>query len=165
MAIVLFLILLTFVYACFQGAPWLPTRKADIVRFLRLADIRSGQKMYDLGCGDGRLICAVADAGANSHGLELSLLPFSLACIRVFFSKSKSRVKVSYQNIWNTNISDADIIYVWLTPKVMPRLKIKFENELKKGAKIITYVWPIIDWQPLYTDISEGSPKLYLYQR
>jgi len=162
--VILFLILLTFIYAGFQGAPWVPTRKKDVERFLKLAEIKVGQKMYDLGCGDGRLVCAAAKVGANAQGLELSLLPFLLAYVRKLFSKDRHRIKIYFKNIWKTNLSDADIIYVWLMPEVMSKLKIKLEQELKKGTKVITYVWPIEGWQPIKTDFVEGSLNIYLYQ-
>ena len=154
----------TFAYAGFHGAPWFPTRKKDVTRFLTLADIKFGQKMYDLGCGDGRLICAAAKVGADAYGLELSLFPFILANIRRYFNKDKERIKISYQNIWNTNLRDADVIYVWLMPGVMTRLQKKFENELKSGTKIVTYCWPIKEWRPIKIDKVLGSPNLYLYE-
>ena len=78
---------LTFILA--KDAPWFPTRKNDVIRFLKLVDIKQGKKMYDLGCGDGRLVCAAANAGANAQGIELSLLPFILASIRKVFSKNR----------------------------------------------------------------------------
>ena len=122
LVVILFLILLSFIYAGFQGAPWVPTRKNDVIRFLKLAEIKSGQKMYDLGCGDGRLVCAAASVGANAQGLEISVLPYLLAHIRRLCSKDRARIKISYQNIWTTNLNDADIIYVWLMPEVMSDL-------------------------------------------
>lgn len=154
----------TFAYAGFLGAPWVPTWKKDVTRFLALADIKPGQKMYDLGCGDGRLICAAARAGANAEGLELSLFPFALAHVRRFFQKDRSRIKISYQNFWNKNLDNANIVYFFLMPDKYPKLKKKFETELKKGTKIIAYVWPIEGWQPIKIDETDGSPKLYLYE-
>ena len=153
---------LTFILA--KDAPWFPTRKNDVIRFLKLVDIKQGQKMYDLGCGDGRLVCAAANAGANAQGIELSLLPFILASIRKVFSKNKSRIKFLYKNIWATNISDADVVYVWLMPAANPKLKQKFESELRKGAKVVSYVWPIEGWQPVKVDEIRNRCKLYLYQ-
>jgi SAM-dependent methyltransferase len=159
-----FAILLSFAYAGLQGAPFVPTRKKDVKRFLKIADIKAGQKMYDLGCGDGRLICAAANAGANAEGLEISILPFILSHIRRFFSKESGKIKISYKNVWNTNLCTADLIYVWLMPEALPKLKTKFEKELKKGTKIITYVWPIEGWTPIIQDEVKGYPNLFLYK-
>lgn len=163
-AVFIFALLLTSAYASWRGAPWVPTRKKDIERFLKLAEIKPGQKMYDLGCGDGRLVCAAGNAGAKAQGFELSLLPFILANIQCLFKKRKSQIKISYRDIWSTNLNDADIIYFFLMPKVYPKLKAKLEKELKKGAKVIAYVWPIKGWIPLKVDTLNDHPNLYLYQ-
>ena len=163
--IFIFVLLLTFAYAGWRGAPWVPTRKRDVERFLKLAEIKPGQKMYDLGCGDGRLVCAAAKAGAKTQGFELSLFPYVLANIRRLFQKDRARIKISFRDVWYSNLSDADVVYFFLMPKVYPKLKQKFEKELKSGAKIIAYVWPIDGWTPLKVDTLSQHPNLYLYQR
>ena len=157
-------LLLTFAYAGIGGAPYVPTWKKDVDRFLKLADIKGGEKMYDLGCGDGRLICAAAKAGARVEGLELSLLPYLLSHFRRLVQPGKERIKISYKNLWKTNLRDADIVYFWLTKEATYKLKEKFEKELRPGTKVICYVWPIEAWVPVKVDSIEGRPKLYLYQ-
>lgn len=121
--------------------------------------------MYDLGCGDGRIICAAAGAGARARGFEISLLPYFIAKIRRLFQNNKSNIKISYKNIWNLDLSDADIVYFFLMEEVHPRLKQKFEKELKKGAKIISYAWPIKGWEASMISVVDNRPKIYLYQR
>ncbi len=163
--IVIFLIfILTYAFAGRQGAPWVPTRGQDVERFLKLAEVKPGQKMFDLGCGDGRLVRAAAQAGAEAEGLEISLLPFFLANIYRWRLVEKNRIKFSFQSLWKKNFSDADLVYLFLTPHIYPQLKQKLEKELKPGTKIIAYVWPIIGWDPLKIDNQEGQPKMYLYQ-
>ncbi len=157
-------LLATFGYASLSGAPWVPMDKKDEERFLKLADIRPGQKMYDIGCGDGRVVASAASAGANAEGFEISLFPFFLANIRRLFHKDKARMKISYRNIWNVDLSDADIVYFFLMPKVYPKLRAKLEKELKKGTKVIAYVWPMKAWEPVSIDVAEGYSKLYLYE-
>ena len=157
-------LLTTAVYAGWRAAPWVPTRKKDIDRFLNLAEIKQGQKVYDLGCGDGRMICAAAKAGAKTKGLEISLFPFLLANIRRLFQKEKQKIKILYKDLWHTNLADADIVYFFLMPKVYPKLKDKFERELKTGTKIIAYVWPIEGWTPIKMDEVGGRSKIYMYE-
>ncbi len=163
--IIIFIILLTFIYAGWLGAPWVPTHKIDIERFLKLANIKPGQKMYDLGCGDGRLLCAAARSGAKAYGFELSILPFIIANIYRLLQKNKGDIKIFYADFWRADLSDADIIYFFLMPKVYPRLKEKLEKELKKGARVITYVWPIPGWTPVIKDELKNYPNMFLYQR
>lgn len=131
---------------------------------MKLANIKPGQKVYDLGCGDGRVVVAAARAGANAQGFEISLFPFILASIRRLWQKNKARIRISYRDIWSVNLSDANIVYFFLMPKVYPKLRVKLGKELRKGAKVIAYVWPMKEWQPVKADLTEGYSKIYLYE-
>lgn len=162
-AFIVFVFILTFGYASWRGAPWIPTKADDVKRFLKIADIKPNQKVYDLGCGDGRLVAAAAKEGAKAEGFEISLLPYFLSKLRLFFLND-NKAKIRYKDFWHSNLSDADIVYFFLMPKAYPKLKIKFENELKKGAKVISYVWPIKGWEPITVDIVSQKPKIYIYK-
>jgi SAM-dependent methyltransferase len=151
----------TFAYAGMKAAPWFPTWSKDIERFMKLADIKPGQKFYDLGCGDGKLVFAAAGAGANAIGFEISLLPYLLAVSRSFYVKNS---KIIFKDFWKADLSDADIIYLFLTPKVNPKAKNKLESSLRKGTKIIAYAWPIEGWAPTREDRIEGHLPMYLYE-
>jgi len=160
LALILFIFLGSFAYAGVLAAPWFPTWSRDIERFLKLAEIKAGQKFYDLGCGDGKLVFAAAGAGAEAIGFEISLLPYLLARSRSFYVINS---KVKFKNFWKEGLSDADIVYLFLTPKVNPRVKEKLEHELKMGAKVIAYTWPIEGWQPTKIDTTPGQLPMYLY--
>ena len=162
LTIILLLLLFSFAYAGWRAAPWVPMWKNDLARFLELAEIKPGQKVYDLGCGDGRLICAAAQAGAQAVGLEISLFPYILAHLRILFSKSPARVK--FKDFWNFNLGEADIIYFFLTQPVLLKMRAKLEKELKPGARVICYVWAIPGWQPIKISQTKNRPKMYLYQ-
>jgi len=152
----------SFIYASFSAAPWVPMRKSDIKRFLELAEIKSAQKVYDLGCGDGRLVCAAAKSGADAEGFEISAFPYLLAQARKFFTKCV--FKIRFTDFWSINLGDADIVYFFLTPKILLKMKTKFEKELKKGTKVICYVWPIPGWNIVKTSQTENRPKMFLYE-
>lgn len=158
------MLLLSFVYAGFIGAPWVPTKKKDIERFIKIANIKQGQTMYDLGCGDGRLVMAASRAGADARGLEISLIPYLLAKIKSIGYSPNLKLKIYYKNLWKYDLSDADVIYVWLMPAAMPKLKKKFEAELKPGTKVVAYIWPIKGWKPIKTDKQKGGADIYLYE-
>ncbi len=163
--ILVLLLLITFVYAGIRAAPWVPTRGADVKRVLKLIDLKSVKKMYELGCGDGRIVCAFSEKGVNSTGFEISLFPYIIAKIRRLFIKNKKNCKILYRDFWGRDLSDADAIYFFLMPKPYSRLKSKLEKELKKGTKVLAYVWPIEGWEPLKVDKKKGFPNLYLYRR
>ena len=156
-------ILATAVYSLVRGIGWVPTWQRDIDRFLKLADIKPGQRVYDLGCGDGRLVIAAAKKGAKSVGLEISILPFVVAYLRNFFSRNKAQIK--FRDFWMIDLKEADVVYFFLIPRIYEQLKNKLEKELKPGARVIAYVWPITSWTPNQIDEVPGQPTMYLYIR
>ena len=160
---ILFIVLGTFAYAGYSAAPWLPMRKYDIERFCQFSDISPGEKFYDLGCGDGRIVCAASKRGARASGCEISVLPYVLAKLRCVVSGISTN-SIQYYSLWSADIRDADTVFFYLLPHMQSRLKEKFENELKGGARVITYAWPIDGWQPVKVDHTAGKLKLYMYK-
>ncbi|MBI4098848.1 MAG: hypothetical protein HY437_02355 [Candidatus Magasanikbacteria bacterium] len=155
----------TFAYAGFRGAPWVPMRRGDVERVVRLAEIKPGQTVYDLGCGDGRLLFAAAACGAAARGFEISLLPWVIAKVRWLFSKHRARVAISFKDFWFANFYDVDIVYFFLMPAAYPRLQTKLQKELKPGAMVLAYVWPFPDWKPIQVDETPGRPTIYVYRK
>lgn len=157
---ILFIFLGSFAYAGIKAAPWFPTWSRDIERFLKLADIKPGEKFYDLGCGDGKLVFAAAGAGAKAVGFEISLLPYLIAKTRSFFVQN---TEIKFRDFWKQTTFDPDVVYLFLTPKANQKAKKKLEQELKKGARVIAYTWPIEGWEPVKKDEAPGQPPIYLY--
>ena len=163
LALVALFALLSAGFSGLSAAPWVPARAYDMDRFLKLAQIQPGQTLYDIGCGDGRVLCSAAKVGAFAEGFEISLLLYLIACIRSLF-QGNGRVKVHYGDFWKKKLSDADVVYFFLTPKPIPRLVRKFQKELKKGTKVISYTFPIPAWQPMAVDRENNRATLYLYE-
>ena len=147
-----------------RGVPWLPTRKGEMQRFLKIANIKKGEKVYDLGCGDGRVVFAVAEQGGDVTGLEISILPFLIATAGRAFQKNKRRIKILCRDMWKADLQDADTVYFYLLPKFYPRLKEKLERELKKGAKVVVHSWPVEGWKPVVVDKKKGEQSFFLYK-
>jgi hypothetical protein len=63
------------------------------------------------------------------------------------------------------DLKEADAVFVFLMPRIMPKLREKMERELKPGARVVCYSWPIPGWQPRAVDDAPGRPKIYLYER
>jgi len=155
----------TFAYAGFRGAPWVPMRARDIERVMKLANIQSGQTVYDLGCGDGRLLFAAAARGATALGFEISIIPYAIARVRWIFSKKRQDITISFKDFWFANFHDADVVYFFLMPAAYPRLQAKLQKELKPGAVVLAYVWPFPDWKPIQVDETTGQPTIYVYRK
>jgi SAM-dependent methyltransferase len=163
MIVVLFF-LATTMYGAFRSAPWIPTGKKEIERFLEIAEIKKGEKIYDLGCGDGRILFASAKKGAEAKGLEIALFPFLLASLFRVFQKNRKNIKIIYRDIFRADFSDADIVYFFLLPKTYPKIKEKLEKEMKKGARVITFIWPVEGWTPVKVGKEEKRSNFYLYK-
>ncbi|HLD18094.1 MAG TPA: hypothetical protein VJB99_03420 [Patescibacteria group bacterium] len=158
------IMLISMAYAAVSGAPWVPTRRKDIDRILRLADPKAGEIMYDLGCGDGRIIVRAArECGVFGVGIELSLLQALVAKVRSW--RSGSNVHIRWTNVFRTDLRNADVVYLFLMPEAYAKIRPKLEAELKSGARVLSYVWPIPGWVPTTVDDREGAAKLYLYVR
>jgi len=152
------------VLAASQGAPWVPTKKNDIERFLNFVEMKPGEKFYELGCGDARLSIAAAKRyGVKAVGVELAIPQVIAAIIRNLLAKTD--VKIKWANLFKVDLSDADIVYLFLMPETYVKIKPKLERELKPGTRVISYVWPIADWEATKVESVEGKLKLYLYQR
>ena len=162
--LLVFLVLATAAYGAFSAAPWLPTRKGDVARMMDLAQIKPGERVYDLGCGDGRLVFSAAKAGAEAIGVEIFILPYFYAWVKSLFIKN---AKILYGDLFNYDLSGADVIFVFLMDKSYKRLIAKLEKELKPGARIVVSCWEIPDWQKKLVKTDKPSDRLlpvYLYK-
>jgi len=152
--------------AAFKGAPFLPTPKSIIRKALKSANLKQGEKLYDLGCGTGRvLIIGVKEFGADATGIEYSTPLFILSKINLFLHKIK-KGRVYKKDFLETNIklSEADVVFMFLTPKAFPKLKDKFNKNLKTGTRVITFSSPLLFWQPeKIIPLKERKNKINLY--
>jgi SAM-dependent methyltransferase len=159
---ILLLLALSFAYAAARGAPWVPTRRADIDRLCRLADLNPGDVFYDLGCGDGRVCLEVSRrSGASGVGVELSLVQWMIGSLRAKLSGLPVSMRLADMD--RVSLSDATAVYLFLLPEVYARLRPLLERDLRPGAKVLTYVWPMPGWEHDRLDHVEGSSDLYLY--
>jgi len=123
------------------SAPFVPTPMKVVRKMLKLAKIKEGEKIYDLGCGDGRLVhLASKEYKAEAIGFELSPLVFAIAKFLQPFWRSKAKIK--FRNFHRQDISDANIIVCYLMPNTLEKMLKKFQT-LKKGTRIISYAFKI----------------------
>lgn len=164
--ICIFLILFTFSFyiAIFHGAPFVPTPMRAVHEVLKHAEIRKGDKVYDLGAGDGRFIhFASKDYGAISVGFEMDPLVYGLARLRQILQGWKG--KMVFGNFMNQNLSDADFIICYLLPETLAKYQTKFKKELKKGTKIISYSFHIGSLKPKkLIPRQKGISQIFIYE-
>ncbi len=153
--ILVFLLCLPGIFAL-RTAPYVPSLKKNAEAMIKLADIKPGMKVYDLGAGDGRLVVKMAEQGANVIGYEISFALFLIFWLRkaIYFRKGQ----VFWGNIWSKDISDADVVVCFLMPKAMEKFKKKKFSTIKTGAKLVTNIFPLPDIKP-----DKVKNNVYLY--
>lgn len=140
--IVILVIVFISLYAQVVGAPPVPTPKPVVERMIALADIKPGQRVYDLGCGDGRFVFAAAARGAEAIGFEVSPLVYCWALLRKLFFQSPG--KIYFRDLLWENLRPADIIFLYIFPTTIKLfLQRKFRKELRPGTKIVSYAFEI----------------------
>ena len=126
------------------GAPFVPSGRKTVAKMIEIADLKKNQKIFDLGCGDGRLVFAAAKKGARATGIEISPIVFFLAKIRGFFAREK-KAKIRFGNIFSEKFRDeiqnADVIFAFLLPPMMTRLFDEIFPKMKKNSKIISHAF------------------------
>ena len=145
----------------FYSAPYVPLRKEMVERVIALADIKPGEKLTDLGSGDGRVLIASAKRGAIATGYEID--PFLIWWSRFKIKRSgfKNRARVIRKNLWKADLSDVNILTLYLFPKAMQLLEEKCHKELPSGARIISTSFPFPKWKPEIV----APDKVYLYRK
>jgi len=146
-------------------APYVPTPSETVRRMLSVAEVGSEDVVYDLGCGDGRvLIMAVEEFGAKGAvGYEISRQIYHLALSEVLRHGLGDKIKVINGDLFEANLSEASVITLYLNPSTNERLKPKLEREARIGACVISRNFAMVGWRAArkeYFDIS----TLYLYR-
>ena len=128
----LLVVFLLFAFDTFLDLPYVATGKEKIPTIIKLANIKSGDIAIDLGSGDGRLLfAAAAKSGVHAIGYEVNPFLVVLTKILALFKGLSKKIEVRRQNLWDADLSSADVIFVYGRAKTMP----KFENFLYQNAK------------------------------
>ena len=153
------------IFSVLSFAPWVPSRSRDLARIFKLASLKDGQLFYDLGAGDGKIVFyAGQHYNVKAIGLEISW-PLFLFCRFKQFVQGNKNIEIKLKNLFEENLSAADAVYFFGMPKTINnKLNLKLRQELKPGAKIISYSFTLEGWQPAIIDkpTKEDLP-IYLY--
>jgi ribosomal protein L11 methylase PrmA len=157
--IILLLVLLSLQFVVlFLGAPYVPTLHKQRETALDLLDLKPGQTLIDLGCGDGAMLIAAAKRGAKAVGYEINPFLVFIAWIRT--RRYAKQVKIIRGNFWQKKWPKADAVFVFLTERYMERLNQNMKNRFKKPVKLVTYGFSIKSKKASATN---GACFLYRY--
>ena len=146
----------------FFGAPWHPIMPETILRILRFAEVRPGETVCDLGCGEGRvLIAAAKEFSARAIGVEIDPLKVVLARLLRKINGVGDRVNIVQGNLFDFDPGSADVIYLYLTHQAMDKLFPEILKKLKPSVRIVSYRFCLRGMIP--EKVSEDK-TLFLYQ-
>ena len=130
-------------------APFVQTPLEVAKKMLELAELKPGENLYDLGCGDGRLILLAAkEMGANSTGIDLREDLLERARTEIIRLGLNEKVKVIRGNFFDVDISSANVVTLYLTSSANERLRPKMEKELRPGCRIVSHDFKVPGWKP-----------------
>jgi len=145
-------------------APFVQTPLEVAKKMLELAEVKPGENLYDLGCGDGRLILLAAkDMGANSIGIDLREDLLERARTEILRLGLDAKVKVIQANFFDVDISTANVVTLYLTSSANERLRPKMEKELKAGCRIVSHDFKVPGWKPKQVYDELLGHTIYMY--
>jgi SAM-dependent methyltransferase len=148
-------------------APFVPSPMDVVRRMLELAELRQGEVLYDLGCGDGRIVITAAkEFGSRAVGVDLNAM-----LINEDRNKAKKlglgeAAQFIDGDMFDVDLRLADIVTMYLLTSANEKVRPKLESELRIGARVVTHDFPINKWicqRRLDFEGETGKHTLYLY--
>lgn len=139
LAILAVLVIIFFTWSIFKGAPWSPSTKEHILKMFELAKLQPDELVYDLGCGDGRvLILAAQQFNAKAIGIEIDPVRYLWCKLRIRMLGLREQVQVISGDFFSKDFSDADIVICYLLQDTNDKIEKKLIAELSTNARIVS---------------------------
>jgi SAM-dependent methyltransferase len=148
-------------------APYVSSPARVVDRMLELAKIKPGETLYDLGCGDGRiLISAVQKYKVNAVGVEISPKLAAKASAQISKVGLETRARVIQGDLLDVDFGSADVVAIYLSTQLNAELKPHLEEYLKAGARVVSHDYAVPGWKPTKVERTEGKEGhlIYLYE-
>jgi len=142
------------------GSPYVSAKTNLVKKALELAGVKPNENFYELGSGSGQVLIAAQHLGANCTGIEISPIYFFWSRLRTIFNK---KIQIKCVNIFDYDLKNADVIYVYLLPNLLEKLAPKFKRELHKGVRIVSIGFEIKGLN-LDQKILINKSSIYLYK-
>jgi len=146
-------------------ALWQPTDWVTVRRILFLAETRPRDHVVDLGCGDGRIVVTAAkEFGARATGIEIDPIRVLWAKAWIRLVGVADRAAVHRANMYTVDLSDADVVVLFLSATSNFRLQDRLRRQLRPGARVVSYYHPIWGWRPDVVGEARDGYPIYVYR-
>lgn len=143
-----------------RGAVFLPTHRKAVEKMITLLEIKAGERAVDLGSGDGRIVIALARAGAVSHGFEHNPLLVWWSRWRIREAGLSGKAFIHHENFWKADFSQFTVFTLFGINYIMKPLEDKIFSEAPSGARVVSYTFSF----PTHTPIS-SEDGILLYKK
>lgn len=154
-----FILLFCFTFVLLFGAPYVPTLNPQVRAALELANVKPGQTLLELGCGDGKVLVAAAQVGIKAVGYELNPVLALVAWLRT--RRFKGDVKVVWGDFWRKSWPEAEAIFVFLLDRYMEKLDKKIIQDSRKPVALVSFAFKVPNRE---ADAEKNGVYLYEYK-
>jgi len=145
------------------NAPYVTTPPQVVSVMLELAQVGSSDTVYDLGCGDGRIVISAAQRyGARGVGIDNNPVRIEEARANAAAAGVTNRVSFEVADLFDANVRNATVVALYLLPEVNVRLRSRLLRELKPGTRVVSHSFNMGDWKP-DKDIGVDGAHVYLW--
>lgn len=154
------LIVISLYWTRIVGGPWVPSSMQMVRRMLEMAEVGPKDVVYDLGCGDGRMVLTAAMRyHARAVGIEIDPLRYLWCQFLITVLGQRKRIRIIFGNLFTKDLSDADVVICYLMPDALAKLEKKLKKELQPGTRVVSnrFTFPTLDRVQ-----EDGDAMLYL---
>jgi SAM-dependent methyltransferase len=137
--------------------PYVPTPQIVVDRMIELGQVDAKDVLYDLGCGDGRLVITAAKKGARAMGVDLNPVRIAEAKENAKKAGVTDRVEFKVANLFTTDVSPASVVTLYLLPEVNMKIRPQLWKQLKVGTRVVSHAFDMGDWAPEQTERVDGK--------
>ena len=150
-------------------APYVVAPEHAVDKMLEVANPKPGETLYDLGCGDGRiLITAALRYKVKAVGIEISGRLARSTAEKVKKEGLQDQIKIVHGDFMRMDLSSANVVTLYLATTANDTLRPNLERYLRPSTRVVSYDYPIPGWKPVETTATEGhhgaTHTIYLYQ-
>ncbi len=144
----LLLIVISLYWTRMIGGPWVPSSMQMVHRMMEMAEAGPEDVVYDLGCGDGRMVLAAAMRyHTRAVGIEIDPLRYLWCQFLITILFQRKSIRIIFGNFFTKDLSEANVVMCYLMPDALAKLEKKFKKELRSGTRVVSnrFTFPTLD--------------------